>query len=729
MHFRRSEFSGQPRLPCCCVVISRPENAFQLQISAFARASAHGSYVRRPKGAIGDVRRTESYAMKIELLPFLLCCSLAGAGQTDTSQVVELTEVVVSAPTLSTVELSTLNSARIDLDLAERFGSYSLPELLARSPGVEQLSTGPGITKPVIRGLSGNRILVLLAGLRFDAQQWQEEHGLGLSTIGLQGVEIVKGPAGVLDGTEAIGGVVQLVEEGPPPTGETAGEVGLQFHTNTLGGAVQAGLKKATQDHWWRLRVGITNHADYADGNGQRVLNSRFDGYALKATYGFQRKNWTSTNHFFSTFDRYGFVFNDLYNFIEADERWSRQLSEFPAHLVLLNTFASENEFQWNERSKLEVRLGVQSNERMENEGGGAISLNMHLLTVQCRLQYERTLDSRNKLVFSTLGAFSDNTNYGARKIVPDAQLGELNLSAYWQYRAGDRVVLENGLGLGGKSVHTFFTPTVNGPDKELAPFRKSAPFYHVFSGLRWSPGKRWDLWANVASGVRMANLAELSSDGLHEGVFTYEIGDPGLKNEQLLAADLQLRYAAGALRLSVSPFYRYFLDYIYLSPTEEEWFGFPVYRFRQQDARQYGAEAEATVDLLSGLQGRVSYAGMISKTGDGRYTPFLPAQEVEAGLEYRFQAGRQLPLSAFATVEQHLKQDRTAPFEIQTPYYLLLHSGISGRFPLGGTTCEFGLAVHNLLDRAYYDHLSRFKYFGLLNAGRNISLQFKCRY
>ncbi|MCB0680535.1 MAG: TonB-dependent receptor, partial [Saprospiraceae bacterium] len=104
---------------------------------------------------------------------------------------------------------------------------------------------------------------------------------------------------------------------------------------------------------------------------------------------------------------------------------------------------------------------------------------------------------------------------------------------------------------------------------------------------------------ANVASGVRMANLAELSSDGLHEGVFTYEIGDPGLKNEQLLAADLQLRYAAGALQLSVSPFYRYFLDYIYLSPTEEEWFGFPVYRFRQQDARQYGAEAEATVDLL----------------------------------------------------------------------------------------------------------------------------------
>jgi iron complex outermembrane receptor protein len=120
-------------------------------------------------------------------------------------------------------------------------------------------------------------------------------------------------------------------------------------------------------------------------------------------------------------------------------------------------------------------------------------------------------------------------------------------------------------------------------------------------------------------------NLAELSSDGLHEGVFTYEIGDPALKNELNLALNFVANYQNSFVEFSITPFYNYIFDYVYLSPTDEEWFGFPVYRYRQQNARQYGTEIILNFLPVRHMRTGISYAGMISKTEDDNYTPFSP--------------------------------------------------------------------------------------------------------
>src|SRR6185503_4803355 len=106
-------------------------------------------------------------------------------------------------------------------------------------------------------------------------------------------------------------------------------------------------------------------------------------------------------------------------------------------------------------------------------------------------------------------------------------------------------------------------------------------------SGVTYYPNRKINLKFNAATGVRIPNLAELSSDGLHEGVFTYEIGSSSLKNEQNLSANLLVDYKSGAFEISVSPFYNRFFNYVYLAPTSEQWFGFPVYRYLQQDANQ----------------------------------------------------------------------------------------------------------------------------------------------
>lgn len=661
----------------------------------------------------------------------LLCLfSLKLTGQVpDSIPTVPLHSVTVTAYKEELLKETAFLIISHNIDSLTRHGNFQLSDLLAKTPGINMLSTGIAIAKPVIRGLYGNRVLVLLSGLKFDNQQWQEEHGLGLSDLGLSKVELIKGPVSVLYGTEAIGGVINLIGEQKPPVATQESDFSIKINTNTLGGLLQGGYKVNNGKNWFSLRVGAENNADYSDGKRQRVLNSRFDGYYLKFLWGFQRKNWVSTNSYSGSFNRFGFIFNDIYDFVTSDKRWSRQLNVNPAHLVLLNVFSSENKIYLNNRSKLSINAGIQSNERMENEGGGAISLNMHLLTGQYLLKWERRLNENHKIVISNLGSIEDNTNFGARKIVPDARMQESNLSAYDEIRWKGRFILENGVGVGEKWIKTYFTPTVNSPEKEIRPFGKFSLYYNAFSGLSFIPDNTFNLKMNVATGVRIPNLAELSSNGLHEGVFTYEIGSPALKNEQNIALNCYANYVQKYIECTVSPFYNYFFNYVYLAPTSEEWFGFPVYRYRQQDAIQYGAEFTLTVKPVRHLQTGVSYSGMVSKTKDGNYTPFIPAQKISPSVQYGFGLKRLDNLSVFTNADYCFAQNNVYPGEIATPRYILWNAGISAVVHQENTAYDFSISANNLLNTAYYDHLSRFKYFGLLNVGRNITLMLKIKH
>lgn len=665
----------------------------------------------------------------------LYCCliiisvSICNAQEIDTTKLIQIKELTVTAYKEESFKETSLNITGLKIDSLTRFGNYNLTDLLAKTPGVNMLSTGVSIAKPVIRGLYGNRVLVLISGLKFDNQQWQDEHGLGLSDIGLSKVELIKGPMSVLYGTEAIGGIVNLVEEDKPALNRRESDISLKVNSNTMGGLLQAGYKVNHGKNWFRIRAGVENNADYSDGNNTRVLNSRFDGYYLKSTYGFQRKNWISTNNLHSSFNRFGFIFNDIYDFVEADARSSRHLNINPCHLVLLNMFSSENKLQLKSNSKLTINAGIQSNERMENEGGGAISLNMHLFTAQYLMKWEKKLNDKHKIILSNLGSFEDNVNFGARKIVPDANMQESNISLYYETNFNDKLILENGIGAGEKWIKTYFTATVNGPEKEVHPFTKFAPYYNAFTGLSYIPNSNLNIKVNAATGVRIPNLAELSSNGLHEGVFTYEIGNPLLKNEQNVSLNLCVNYEHKYIEFYASPFYNYFYNYVYLAPTTENWYGFPVYRYKQQNATQYGAEFILNIKPTKQLSLGGTYSGMVSKTADGAYTPFIPAQKISPKIHYQMNKFKNIPISIFTSADLCLMQNMTYVNELSTPQYLLLNAGIATKFKTKNQAFELGVTGNNLLNVAYYDHLSRFKNYGLLNIGRNIVLMLKVKF
>lgn len=423
-----------------------------------------------------------------------------------------------------------------------------------------------------------------------------------------------------------------------------------------------------------------------------------------------------------ASFNRFGFIFNDVYTFVTPDARFSRNLGTNPAHYVILNMLASENKIALK-KSILRINAGIQSNERMENEGSGAISLNMHLLTLQYIAKWETIINRNNRLIVSQLSSFENNHNFGARKIVPNANLFEANISAYLETNLHPNWTLENGLGAGFKHIKTTLTPTVNTPDKDIPPFDKNANYWNGFSGISFNAKKHFLAKFNIATGVRVPNLAELSSNGLHEGIFVYEIGDPGLKNEKNVSGNLVMQWHNRKFTIALSPFYNQFFNFIYLAPTIENWFGFPVNRYMQQNATQYGTEATVQWSVNEKTSINVNYSGMRAYTEDGLNLPYTPAQKVISTISRNFVVSKNHRLSVFTSSTYSFAQKQLYTQEIGAKSYQLWNAGITDDI---NQKFRIQITGNNLTNVAYFDNLSRFKNFGLLNVGRNFIFSFQ---
>jgi len=632
-----------------------------------------------------------------------------------------LKEVVVSGIRTSLVKETSFNIQSLPVAKIRQSGALNVSDALSKLPGISQLTTGPAISKPVIRGLYGNRVLAVLSGLKFDNQQWQDEHGLGLNDVGIDRIEVIRGPASLLYGSEAIGGILNIIEEAPNKPGEKNGDVNVGLFSNTYGLSVDGGISSATEKKNWGIRVGLNSNADYSDGDNNRIRNSRFAGYYLKGTYGFIKNKWTSSNHFMSSLDNFGFITADNSNSFLYDGRWSRSMKG-PHHTVFLNILSSQNKISLK-KSSLDVNAGFQSNLRLEDEGGNHISLNMLLSTFLWHIMWNKQLNANTELVLSNNSQFENNTNYGSRIIIPDANTTESGFSAFIKSKK-KKLVFETGIGFSVRNIHTFETPGVNTPDKAIAPFNKTLPSLNGSAGFAWNPANNWNLKTNIGTGFRSGNLAELSSDGLHEGTLRYEIGDPNLKIEQNINSEVSINYSSRYFQFSVAAYLNHFLDYIYLAPTGTQYLGFDVFRYKQFNANLYGSESMLAINFpfYERLRFETNFSTVTGNLSDGTYLPFIPPPKWTQQLQLKCKQGKRLNNVSFLVItEEHFVQDHPAEFETPTSAYWLLNAGINGNWKTKRRTFIFSITGNNLLNRNYYDHLSRFKEYGIHNIGRNI--------
>ncbi|MFN8277641.1 MAG: TonB-dependent receptor [Chitinophagales bacterium] len=661
------------------------------------------------------------------IIYLLLLGAATSAAQSDSTH--QLQTIQVTAFREDNIRNSALHIEALSQSTMKRLGAFNIADALAKLPGIAQLSTGPAITKPIIRGLYGSRLLTLVSGMRFDNQQWQDEHGLGLSDVGISRVEIIKGPASLLYGSDAIAGVINVIEEEKAAPQTMAADYSLRFHSNTLGVMTDAGVKAGRNNLWWRVRAGAETQADYSDGKGQRILNSRFNGYYAKASLGIEQHNWTSENNYHFSKNDYGFILNDIYSFITPDKRWSRSMKN-PHHTVMLHLLSSRNTKRFD-KGLLQLNVGAQLNQRMEDEGGGQISLNMLLSTMQYQLQYAHRFSERIELIVNHFSCYTNNTNFGGRKIIPDAHVLESSAAMLLRIK-WSTFIMELGAGVNNKWINTLPTVGVNTAGQLIAPFSINRPSANGSAGFTWNPTQQWNFKINAATGMRAPNLAELASNGVHEGIFTFEIGDPKLKNERNINLDLSLNYAHPWFQFSAATYYNKFFHYIYLQPTTESYYGFPVFRYLQQNASLTGAEISAVFSpqrQLKGLTWQAQFSSVVGVLASGHYLPYLPPFRLGTYLQYERAINHRVKsLGVLCGYDYAFQQQKTAPAETPTAGYYLLRASASLTLAIPHGEIDLQVLGTNLTNQQYFDHLSRYKAYGLHNMGRNVMVMLQWR-
>jgi iron complex outermembrane recepter protein len=310
---------------------------------------------------------------------------------------------------------------------------------------------------------------------------------------------------------------------------------------------------------------------------------------------------------------------------------------------------------------------------------------------------------------------WTNNTNYGGRIIIPDANMQESNLAAYLKYisRSGKWIV-EGGAGLAQKYIRTFETRTLNAPGEPIRPFSRNSMLGNGMIGFVYKPSRFSSIKQNNAKGFRTPNLGELSSNGLHEGVYRYEIGDPNMKVEQNVNSDITFEWDRSNLFFSLSAYHNYFINYIYLAPTQgDSFFHFPVYRFRQKNARITGGECFITYKpgFIKNLQLKESITITRGRLGSGDYLPFIPAYKTATACRWE-KTSRAKRRTIFMEPEfvYIFPQNSPALFETSTSAYYLLNftAGISLSKPGEKQKLRVSLNVTNI---------------SLYNQGRNIIL------
>lgn len=635
------------------------------------------------------------------------------------SQEVVITGGYVSSQHENAVKIEVLRNKDIAFS-----GTPNFMEALTKVPGVDMIAKGQGVSKPVIRGLSMNDVLVMNNGVRIENYQFSENHPLGVDGNGMERVEIIKGPASLLYGSDAIGGVINFIKEKPAPVGEIIGDYGMQLHSNTLGINNSIGLKGASKNLFGGVRVGNKSHADYLQGGGNYVPNTRFNEITFNANSGYTGKIGTFRLFYDYYKQKLGMSVPPVKPLIREQARkneiWYQNLEH---QLISSQNSIYLGQFKWeinaayqNALRKLQTTLDVPF-----------VEMNLKTLTYESKLSLPSGENTEYIIGFQGMSQDNRNLNNRASQFLPDADVDNIGFLGLVKHTVLKKLKLQGGLRYDLYKTETSALGA-EGTSSYHAPVSKE------FSNLNWSFGATYRftdkmmLRANLAKGYRVPNLSELTSLGMHGNRF--EVGNENLSPQNSFETDVSLHYHGDFLTFDLAAFHNRINDYIFISPTEETTSGgVGIYRFSQTNARLYGGEAGIHFHpkTLPWLHIEGNYSSVTAEQQNGDYLPFIPANKFRYEIRAeRTKKGFPEKMSIKFSALTALKQANPSPFETATAGYTLINFSIYADIKLLQQTMNFGISVNNLFDTKYFDHLSTLKPLLYYNQGRNTCIALK---
>lgn len=644
---------------------------------------------------------------------------------------IEMEAVIVSTPFHKLQSENVVRVERETMDDMQKGGAVTLADGLSQLPGVETITTGAGIGKPVIRGLSSNRVLVYAQGVRLENQQYGDEHGLGVSSSGVESVEVIKGPASLLYGSDALGGVLYLNPEKYALADSTDIDAEITYFANTLGAAGNLGFKTSGERLKFLVRGNYATHSDYETGNEIRVTNSRFDEIDVKTGLGYQDEVYRGDL-------RYNYNNSTIGIPEEIGEQSTSKEELLPYQQVDNHILSFDNRLFFN-NSSLDLKVGYLFNNRKEFEDHHAHeeegieeveeeeegpALEMHLETLNYDLKYNTPKWGNIETIIGLQGMAQSNENFGEEILIPDANVTDIGVLATSHYHY-EKLDIQAGLRFDRRKLESEEMGILV-EDDYFAPVDRTFTSYNGAFGIKYTFFNAFTTRLNAATGFRAPNLAELTSNGAHEGTNRYEIGNPDLTYEQNFQLDLALEYRNEHFEVFANAFYNSISDYIFLSPTNEIIEEDPVFEYLQEDAKLFGGEAGLHIHPhpIDWLHIESSVQIVEGEKNNGENLPLIPATSFTNTLRTEFSGNTPFGINySFLTVKSTLAQEDVSSFETRTPAYNLLSAGFGGDFKLNEMAVEFRVSGNNLLNKTYISHLSRLKPDGVPNPGRNIIL------
>ena len=732
--------------------------------------------------------------MKIKCILLLLCiCTVVAAQDSlrhhhaeDSTDVffrhLQLNELTVTGVTGDTkLKHATAPVSIISPQTLRATASTNIIDAIASQPGVSQLTTGGSISKPIIRGLGYNRVVVMSEGVRQEGQQWGDEHGVEVDGSSVGSVEILKGPASLMYGSDAMAGVVILHSQPTLAEGELRANVSTEYQTNNGLFAYNLSLAGNQKGFVWDARYSDkmahaykNKYDDYVPGSQFRERAGRLMLGVNKA-WGHSRLTWTAYHL------TPGIIEGERdpeTGELEYEEGWTGHQygKSLPFQQVKHYKLVWDNSLSLLS-GYLKAIIGYQQNRRQEfeeSEDDYELFFKLHTLTYD--LRYITNEWNGWKLSTGIGGMYQKSGNEGEEYLIPDYRLFDFGVYATATKAFGDRWTFSGGLRYDHRRLHGDMMPPKLGGDRGLNNDTASDPlppnlggsFTRHFNGLTGSIGAvcnlndHFNLRLNLARGFRTPNMSELASNGVHEGSVRYELGNQQLKAEYSLQADLGLDFTSRYVSAQLALFANRINNYIFIRGEGQEVRGeridYPVYVYTQGDARLLGFEAGVDFHPVHSVHfsNTFSYvdAQLLHADADTKYLPFTPAPKWSSELKWELfhhshttvnhhhttDAAHRSPLNNLYIalgLDCYLKQThiyRADDTETETPGYALLSLSAGTDIQVKGKKiAEFYVTADNLLDKAYQNHLSRLKYAdvnvatgrrGVYNMGRNITFK-----
>ena len=611
--------------------------------------------------------------------------------------------------------------------------STNIIDAIAQQPGVSQITTGSGISKPIIRGLGYNRIITMSEGVRQEGQQWGDEHGIEVDANNVNSVEILKGPASLMYGSDAMAGVVILHSAHILPENEMRANVSTEYQTNNglfayslnfagnKGGFVWDGRFSSKMAHAYKNKYdGYVPGSQFRERAGRLMVG-------LNKQWGYSHLIWTAIHQTPSIIE--GERDEETGELVGSSDNVKTYGKALPFQQIKHYKAVWDNSFNLS-KGWLKAIVAYQQNRRQEfEESEDECELYFRLHTVTYDLRYLSQEFNGWKMAGGLNGMWQQSQNLGEETLIPAYRLFDIGGYATVSKQI-ERLTLNGGLRYDHR--HVSWDNSTN------------------FSGLTGSVGAVWNVTdhtnirLNIARGFRAPNMSELGSDGVHEGTLRYEIGNPDLKAEYSWQADLGLDFTSQYVSAQVALFANRIQNYIFakrINQVKEE--GYMTYAYTQGDARLLGFEAGFDFHPIHCIhfENTFSYVDARQLNADEatKYLPMTPAprwtSEVKVELSHDGQLLNNsyiaLGLEAYLKQNHYYKADNT---ETETPGYALLRLSAGADLTIHKKKiAEIYITADNLLNKAYQNHLSRLKYAdlnhvtgrqGVYNMGRNITFK-----